>query len=82
MDARILLTWGVISGPTAFVWGNWSFYTIRFLLGLAEAGYYPGIILFLTWWFPSAYRSRMIALFMTATTQAPPKPVVSCGLAM
>jgi MFS family permease len=64
--ARILLTWGIISGLTAFVWNDWSFYTIRFLLGIAEAGYYPGIILFLTWWFPSAYRSRMIALFMTA----------------
>jgi ACS family tartrate transporter-like MFS transporter len=64
--ARILLSWGVISGLTAFVWNDWSFYAIRFLLGIAEAGYYPGIILFLTWWFPSAYRSRMIALFMTA----------------
>ena len=63
---RILLTWGVISGLTALVWSEWSFYGIRFLLGIAEAGYYPGIILFLTWWFPSAYRSRMIAMFMTA----------------
>jgi MFS family permease len=60
------LTWGVISALTAFVWNEWSFYVIRFLLGIAEAGYYPGIILYLTWWFPSAYRSRMIALFMTA----------------
>jgi MFS family permease len=64
--ARILITWGMISTLTAFVWSEWSFYGIRFLLGIAEAGYYPGIILFLTWWFPSAYRSRMIALFMTA----------------
>jgi MFS transporter, ACS family, tartrate transporter len=64
--ARILLTWGIISGLTAFVWSEGTFYGIRFLLGIAEAGYYPGIILFLTWWFPSAYRSRMIALFMTA----------------
>jgi MFS transporter, ACS family, tartrate transporter len=64
--ARILLTWGIISGLTAFVWSANTFYGIRFLLGLAEAGYYPGIILFLTWWFPSAYRSRMIAQFMTA----------------
>jgi ACS family tartrate transporter-like MFS transporter len=54
--ARILLTWGVISGATAFVTGTWSFLGIRFLLGLAEAGFYPGIILYLTWWFPSAYR--------------------------
>jgi MFS family permease len=63
---RILLTWGVISGATAFVTGTWSFIGIRFLLGLAEAGFYPGIILYLTWWFPSAYRSRIIGIFMTA----------------
>jgi ACS family tartrate transporter-like MFS transporter len=64
--ARILLTWGVISGLTAFVTGTWSFLGIRFVLGLAEAGFYPGIILYLTWWFPSAYRSRVIGIFMTA----------------
>nr|WP_294526760.1 MFS transporter [uncultured Rhodopila sp.] len=64
--ARILLTWGVISGATAFITGTWSFLGIRFLLGLAEAGFYPGIILYLTWWFPSAYRSRIIGIFMTA----------------
>jgi MFS transporter, ACS family, tartrate transporter len=64
--ARILITWGVISGLTAFVWGEWSFYGIRFVLGLAEAGFYPGIILYLTWWFPSCYRSRIIGVFMTA----------------
>jgi ACS family tartrate transporter-like MFS transporter len=64
--ARILVTWGVISGATAFVTGTWSFLGIRFLLGLAEAGFYPGIILYLTWWFPSSYRSRIIGIFMTA----------------
>jgi ACS family tartrate transporter-like MFS transporter len=64
--ARILLTWGVISGLTAFVTGTWSFLGIRFILGLAEAGFYPGIILYLTWWFPSNYRSRIIGIFMTA----------------
>lgn len=64
--ARILLTWGVISGLTAFITGAWSFFGIRFLLGLAEAGFYPGIILYLTWWFPSSYRSRIIGIFMTA----------------
>jgi MFS transporter, ACS family, tartrate transporter len=64
--ARILLSWGILSGLTAFVWSANSFYAIRFLLGLAEAGYYPGIILFLTWWFPAKYRSRMIAQFMMA----------------
>jgi ACS family tartrate transporter-like MFS transporter len=64
--ARILLTWGIISGATAFVTGTWSFLGIRFILGLAEAGFYPGIILYLTWWFPSSYRSRIIGIFMTA----------------
>src|ERR1700761_9764819 len=64
--ARILITWGFISGATAFVTGGWSFLSIRFLLGLAEAGFYPGIILYLTWWFPSSYRSRIIGIFMTA----------------
>jgi len=64
--ARILITWGIISGLTAFVWSEWSFFGIRFLLGLAEAGFYPGIILYLTWWFPSSYRSRIIGIFMTA----------------
>jgi MFS family permease len=65
--ARILLTWGIISGLTAFVWNDWSFYGVRFLLGIAEAGFYPGIVLYLTWWFPSAYRSRMVAIFQTAS---------------
>ncbi len=64
--ARILLTWGIISAVTAFVTGAWSFLGIRFLLGLAEAGFYPGIILYLTWWFPRSYRSRIIGIFMTA----------------
>ena len=65
--ARILLTWGIISGLTAFVWNDWSFYGIRFLLGLAEAGFYPGIVLYLTWWFPSYYRSRMMGIFQSAS---------------
>src|ERR1700720_2333776 len=65
--ARILITWGIISGLTAFVWGEWSFYGIRFLLGVAEAGFYPGIVLYLTWWFPSYYRSRMMAIFQSAS---------------
>jgi MFS transporter, ACS family, tartrate transporter len=65
--ARILLTWGIISGLTAFVWNDWSFYTVRFLLGAAEAGFYPGIVLYLTWWFPSYYRSRMMGIFQSAS---------------
>jgi ACS family tartrate transporter-like MFS transporter len=65
--ARILITWGVVAALTAFVWNEWSFYSIRFLLGLAEAGFYPGVVLYLTWWFPSYYRSRMMALFQSAS---------------
>ena len=64
--ARILITWGIISGLTAAVWSAYSFYGIRFLLGVAESGFYPGIILYLTWWFPKRYRARAIGLFMTA----------------
>jgi len=64
--SRILVTWGLISGFTALTAGAYSFYGIRFALGLAEAGFFPGIILYLTWWFPSYYRSRIVALFMAA----------------
>jgi ACS family tartrate transporter-like MFS transporter len=64
--ARIMITWGLASGATAFVSGEWSFYTVRFLLGLAEAGFFPGMILFFTYWFPPVHRGRIIAGFMTA----------------
>jgi MFS family permease len=64
--ARILITWGIVSGLTAFTWNAWSFYVIRFVLGLAEAGFFPGVLLYITWWFPGRYRSRNIALFMAA----------------
>src|ERR1700733_1908501 len=64
--ARILVTWGIISACTAFIVGPISFYSVRFLLGLAEAGFFPGIILYLTWWFPSYYRSRIVGVFMAA----------------
>jgi MFS family permease len=64
--ARILVTWGIISGLTAFVWNGWSFYSVRFVLGLAEAGFFPGVLIYLTWWFPARYRSRMVAWFMSA----------------
>jgi MFS transporter, ACS family, tartrate transporter len=64
--ARILITWGIISAGTAFITGATSFYSVRFLLGLAEAGFFPGIILYLTWWFPSYYRSRIVGVFMAA----------------
>ncbi|GGF34024.1 MFS transporter [Aliidongia dinghuensis] len=64
--ARIMLTWGLISGATAFIQGETSFYVIRFLLGVAEAGFFPGIILYLTYWFPAAYRARIVGWFMVA----------------
>jgi D-galactonate transporter len=63
---RIMITWGLVSGAFVFVKTPWMFYTLRFLLGLAEAGFYPGIILYLTYWYPSGRRARMTSLFMTA----------------
>jgi ACS family tartrate transporter-like MFS transporter len=65
--ARILITWGIIAALTAFVWDEQSFYGNRVLLGLAEAGFYPGVLLYMTWWFPSYYRSRMMGLFQSAS---------------
>src|SRR5207253_2898658 len=65
--ARIMITWGIVSSGMLFVRGVRGFYTLRFLLGLAEAGFFPGIIFYLTRWFPSRERARAIAAFMTAT---------------
>jgi MFS family permease len=79
--ARIMITWGIISSAFVFIpsisWGaiatafnctdtEFSFYFLRFLLGVAEAGFFPGIILYMTFWFPGPRRAKMIALFMTA----------------
>lgn len=64
--ARIMISWGVLSAAMAFVQGPTSFYAVRFLLGIAEAGFFPGIIFYLTCWFPSQHRARIIALFMIA----------------
>ncbi len=64
--ARIMLTWGLVSGANAFVTGENSFYVVRLLLGAAEAGFFPGIIFFLTLWFPGVYRARIVAWFMAA----------------
>ncbi len=68
--ARIMMTWGVIASSMMFVAGPKSFYALRFLLGLAEAGFFPGMILYLTYWFPRKYLARNVALFMTATALA------------
>lgn len=64
--ARIMITWGIISAATLFVRTPAEFYLMRFLLGLAEAGFFPGIILYLTYWYPQARRSQMTAWFMSA----------------
>ena len=64
--ARIMLSWGVLSAAMAFIQGPTSFYVVRFLLGVAEAGFFPGIIYYLTCWFPARDRARIIALFMIA----------------
>src|SRR5262249_17955529 len=78
--ARIMVTWGIISAAMAFVSdetlfslniAGWdlritSFYIVRFLLGAAEAGFFPGIILYLTYWYTSAERAKMVGLFMVA----------------
>src|SRR5271170_3456952 len=64
--ARIMVTWGVISGATAFCTGPYSFMAVRFLLGLAEAGLFPGFVLFFTYWFPRHHRARINAGFTLA----------------
>jgi MFS transporter, ACS family, tartrate transporter len=68
--AVIMVVWGIISASMIFVGSPGSFYSLRFLLGAAEAGFFPGMILYLRQWFPSAARARAIALFMTAAPLA------------
>src|ERR1035437_4777479 len=65
--ARILITWGIIASLTGFVWSEGSFYWNRIFLGLAEAGFYPGVVLYLTWWFPCYYRTRFMSIFQSAS---------------
>ena len=64
--ARIMFSWGLLSGAMAFIQGENSFFTVRVLLGIAEAGFFPGIIFYLTLWFPAVYRARIIGYFMAA----------------
>jgi sugar phosphate permease len=68
--ARILISWGVISCAMTLVRGAWSFYALRLLLGCAEAGFFPGIILYLSYWFPLRRRTHMVARFMVAIAVA------------
>jgi MFS family permease len=68
--ARVMLTWAIISAATAFVSTPTAFYTMRFLLGVAEAGFIPGVLLYLTYWFSASRRGRITALFLTAIPMA------------
>jgi D-galactonate transporter len=82
--ARIMVTWGVVSMGTAFIQGWLGFLILRFILGIAEAGLFPGVILYLTYWFPAAYRARIIAAFMVAIplSLAVGSPISTAILAM
>jgi len=64
--ARIMISWGVVSAGTAFVIGAYSYYAARFALGVAEAGFFPGVTYYLAAWFPPQYRTRMLAWFLVA----------------
>jgi len=68
--ARIMILWGIVSAAMMFVSSVHQFYVLRFVLGLAEAGFFPGMILYLTYWFPATERGKAIAQFMTATAIA------------
>ncbi len=62
----IMMVWAFVSACTMFIHGAWDFYGIRFLLGIVESGFFPGVILYLTFWFNGRYRAQMVAVFMTA----------------
>ncbi|UJR35191.1 hypothetical protein I4U23_027958 [Adineta vaga] len=64
---RIMITWGILASLTAIVKQPWHFYLLRFALGLAEAGFFPGVIVYLTHWFPGKARARALSLFLIAT---------------
>ena len=65
--ARIMISWGLLSGAQAFVWNDTSFYAVRFALGLAEAGFFPGMVYYLAQWYPAQYRSRTFAQLMAVS---------------
>src|SRR6266704_99523 len=62
--ARIMITWGILAGLTATVTGSTSFAIVRFFLGVAEAGFFPGIVLYFTYWFPSYHHARIVSGFL------------------
>jgi len=64
--ARIMISWGIVAAAMALIEGPRSYYLVRLLLGAAEAGFFPGVMLYITYWFPAAYRARIIGWFMVA----------------
>jgi D-galactonate transporter len=68
--ARIMISWGLVSAASMFATGPASFYALRFLLGVAEAGFFPGVVLYLTYWYPAQRRARIVALFMSGVAVA------------
>ena len=68
--ARIMVTWGIASAATAFVVGPWSFFTVRVLVGVAEAGLFPGLLLYFHRWFPQRHRGRVVGWFLTGLPMA------------
>src|SRR5258708_8447683 len=70
--ARIMITWGILAGATAVVTGSTSFAVVRFLLGVAEAGFFPGIILYFTYWFPRHHHARIVSGFLIGLPVALP----------
>src|SRR6202043_948556 len=78
--ARIMITWGLVSAATAFVVGPNSFYGLRLLLGIAEAGFFPGVTFFLAAWFPAQYRTRMLAWFLVGIPASSLVGAPVCGM--
>lgn len=68
--SRIMISWGIVTALMAFVQGSVSFFCVRFLLGATEAGFFPGVIFYLTFWFPARYRAKMVSRFMISTLVA------------
>src|SRR6201998_3066830 len=78
--SRIMISWGLVSAATAFVVGPHSFYALRLLLGIAEAGFFPGVTFFLAAWFPVEYRTRMLAWFLVGIPLSSLVGSPVCGL--
>ncbi|MGB9116034.1 MFS transporter, partial [Bradyrhizobium sp.] len=78
--ARIMISWGIVSAATAFVVGPNSFYGLRLLLGITEAGFFPGVTFFLAAWFPAQYRTRMLAWFLVGIPLSSLVGSPVCGL--